>query len=174
MWSNTNVFFKDWSNDSIDIILAVLVVLYVVFYLFKNFKKISLKKSQGLKVVKIVEISLLFILSIFCILEQFKVTNFIGPCFVVGFILYLRGLVIGVNAYLYTHKKSEKYPVMNLIFMFITLTLGTVLMIHPFYGETFMWIISLMILVVSVIMLIYGFMSIPRKEKITKEIKEGE
>lgn len=174
VWSNTNIFFKDWSNDSIDIILAVLVVLYVVFYLFKNFKKISLKKSQGLKVVKIVEISLLFILSIFCILEQFKVTNFIGPCFVVGFILYLRGLVIGVNAYLYTHKKSEKYPVMNLIFMFITLTLGTVLMIHPFYGETFMWIISLMILVVSVIMLIYGFMSIPRKEKITKEIKEGE
>ena len=40
VWSNTNVFFKDWSNNSIDIILAVLVILYVIFYLFKNFKSI--------------------------------------------------------------------------------------------------------------------------------------
>lgn len=174
VWSNTNVFFKDWSNNSIDIILAILVVLYVVFYLFRKFKNNNLKKSTGLKVVKVIEIGLLFILSIFCILEQFNVTNFVGPCFVVGSILYLRGLVLGINAYLYSHKKSEKYPIIHLIFMFISLTLGTVLMIHPFYGETFMWIVSVIILVISIIMLVYGFITVPKKEKIIGEIKEGE
>ena len=38
VWSNSNVFFKDWSNNSIDIILAILIVLYVVFYLLKKVK----------------------------------------------------------------------------------------------------------------------------------------
>ena len=58
--------------------------------------------------------------------------------------------------------------------MFISFTLGTVLMIHPFYGETFMWIVSVIILVISMIMLVYGFITVPKKEKIIGEIKEGE
>lgn len=172
VWSNSNVFFKDWSNNSIDIILAILIVLYVIFYLFKKIKKNHLKKSEGLKIVKIIEMCMLFVLSIFCILEQFKITNFIGPCFVMGCILYLRGLVLGINSYLYTHKKSEKYPVIHLIFMFVALTLGTILMIHPFYGKTFMWLVSIVILVMSLIILICGFIAIPRKEKIIGEIEE--
>ena len=171
VWSNSNVFFKDWSNNSIDIILAILIVLYVVFYLLKKVKNNDLKKSKGLKLVKIIEICLLFVLSIFCVLEQFKVTNFIGPCFVVGCILYFRGLVLGINSYLYTHKKSETYSVIQLILMFLALTLGTILMIHPFYGETFMWVVSLIILVISLIILIYGLISIPRKKKIMGEIE---
>ena len=171
VWSNSNVFFKDWSNNSIDIILAILIVLYVVFYLLKKVKNNDLKKSKGLKLVKIIEICLLFVLSIFCVLEQFKVTNFIGPCFVVGCILYFRGLVLGINSYLYTHKKSESYSVIQLILMFLALTLGTILMIHPFYGETFMWVVSLIILVISLIILIYGLISIPRKKKIMGEIE---
>lgn len=171
VWSNSNVFFKDWSNNSIDIILAILIVLYVVFYLLKKVKNNDLKKSKGLKLVKIIEICLLFVLSIFCVLEQFKVTNFIGPCFVVGCILYFRGLVLGINSYLYTHKKSETYSVIQLILMFLALTLGTILMIHPFYGETFMWVVSLIILVISLIILIYGLISIPRKKKIIGEIE---
>ena len=124
VWSNSNVFFKDWSNNSIDIMLAILIVLYVVFYLLKKVKNNNLKKSKGLKLVKIIEICLLFVLSIFCVLEQFKVTNFIGPCFVVGCILYFRGLVLGINSYLYTHKKSETYSVIQLILMFLALTLN--------------------------------------------------
>lgn len=171
VWSNSNVFFKDWSNNSIDIMLAILIVLYVVFYLLKKVKNNNLKKSKGLKLVKIIEICLLFVLSIFCVLEQFKVTNFIGPCFVVGCILYFRGLVLGINSYLYTHKKSETYSVIQLILMFLALTLGTILMIHPFYGETFMWVVSLIILVISLIILIYGLISIPRKKKIIGEIE---
>lgn len=173
VWSDSNVFFKDWSSNSIDIILAFLIILYVIFYLLKKFKNNNLKKSKGLKVVKVVEICLLFVLSLLCILEQFNVTNFIGPCFVMGCILYLRGLVLGINSYLYTHKKSETYSVIQLIFMFLALTAGTILMVHSFYGETFMWFVSIMVLFISLIILICGFISIPKKE-IIREIKEGE
>lgn len=173
VWSESNVFFKNWSNGSIDIILAVLVVLYIVFYLFKKFEYNDIKNSKCLKIVKTIEICLLFVLSIFCVLEQFKVTDFVGPCFVAGCILYLRGLVLGIKAYLYTHKKTEKYSVFDLIFTFISLTAGTILMIHPFYGETFIWIISIIILLISVLLIIVGIISIPKKEEKVLENKEG-
>ncbi len=164
VWSNSNVFFKNWSKEVVDIILAILVVFYVGFYLLKKFKCNDLNNSYVLKIVKIIEICLLLVLSVFCVLEQFKVTNFIGPCLVVGFILYLRGIVSGIKAYYYTHKKTERYSLYELIFMFIALTIGTVLMIHPLYGETFMWIASIMLLVFSVLLIIIGFMSIPKRE----------
>ena len=165
IWEDSSVFFKNWSNKSIDLILAILIFVYVVFYLIKNFKNGDLKNKKSFKVLKVIEIILLFGLVAFCVLEQFKVTNFIGPCFVVGFCLYLRGIMFGVKGYLYTHKKSETYSISNLIFSFVAITLGTILIVHPFYGETFMWIVSIMMLFISVLLIVRGFFSIPKKVK---------
>lgn len=107
----------------------------------------------------------------FCVLEQFKVTDFIGPCFVVGFGLYLRGIMFEVKGYLYTHKKSETYSISNLIFSFVAITLGTVLIVHPFYGETFMWIVSIMMLFISVLLIVRVFLSVPKKVKKIEKIQ---
>ena len=107
VWSNTDVFFKTWSNAAIDIILAVLLILYVIFYLVKNLKNDVVNKT--LRIVEIVEIVLLLLISILCVLEQFNVTDFIGPCLAIGLTVYLRGIVLGIHCFLHTQDKNENF-----------------------------------------------------------------
>ena len=165
VWNNTDVFFKDWSSRAMEIIIAGLILLYVGFYLIKNFNRYLVRKSMSLKIIKIVEISLLVILSVLCILEQFGVTAFMNPCFAVGLALYLRGIVMGVGAFLYLHGSSEKYSIFHLVFTFVALTLGTIMMIRPFSGNIFMWVVAVSLLVAAVIFIIVGILTKPKKEK---------
>ena len=169
VWNGTDVFFKDWSGRAMEIIIAVLILIYAGFYLLKNFNRYLVRKSTSLKVIKIVEISLLVVLSVFCILEQFGVTSIISPCFAVGFALYLRGVVMAVGAYLYTHSKTEKYSALHLLFTVAALTLGTIMMVRPFFGQTFMWIISVSLLVAALVFIIVGFLTMPEKSKKSKK-----
>ena len=163
VWSETNVFFKSWSNASIDIILAVLLVLYIIFYLVKNLKNDASNKI--LRIVEIIEIILLLLISVLCVLEQFNVTDFIGPCLAIGLAVYLRGIVLGIDCFLHTQDKNENFSLLTLIFMFASLTFGSMIIVNPIYGDGFMWIISISILVVAIVLSVFGALAIPDKKK---------
>ena len=163
VWSNTDVFFKTWSNAAIDIILAVLLILYVMFYLVKNLKNDASNKI--LRIVEIIEIVLLLLISVLCVLEQFNVTDFIGPCLAIGLTFYLRGIVLGIDCYLHAQDKNENFSLLTLIFMFASLTFGSMIIVNPIYGDGFMWIISISILVIAIVLSVFGALAIPDKKK---------
>lgn len=164
VWGNTNVFFKDWGSKALAIIVALLMLLYVGFYLVKNFKRYLVANSMALKIIKIVEIALLVILSILCILQQFGVTAFMQPNIAIGLALYLRGVVMGVGAFLYLHTKTEKYTLFHLIFTFVALTLGTIMMVRPF-GSYIFWLIPVSLLAAAVVFIIVGILTKPKTVK---------
>lgn len=174
IWEKTSVFFRYWSDDVVQIILAILVLAYIVIYLLKTFNSEDLPKTKALQAMKIAEISALFLLIILCFVEHFGLTSFVGPCFVAGCVLYLRGLVQGVKGYLYTHKKKESYSVLQLIFCFLAITAGTVLIVHPFSGDGFMWLISIAVWVATALLIVWGIYSIPERVEVKPEPKPEE
>ncbi len=168
IWEKTTLFFRYWSIGAVEIILALLVVAYILMYLTRGLSSEDLPKTRQLAAVKIAEIAALVVLIVFCIIEHFGLVDFVGPCFVIGCVLYLRGLVQGIKGYLYTHKKKERYSVLQLIFSFIAITLGTILIIHPFSGEGFMWIISITVWISTALLIVFGMLSIPTKANATE------
>ncbi len=163
IWEKTTLFFRYWSIGAVQIILALLIVAYIVMYLLRTFASLDLPRTRVLQAVKIAEIAALVVLIVFCIVEHFGLVSFVGPCFVIGCVLYLRGLVQGIKGYLYTHKKKESYSVLQLIFCFAALTLGTILIINPFGGEGFMWIISISVWISTALLIVWGILSMPMR-----------
>lgn len=158
VWDNTGVFWNSWASEGLGIMLFVLLTVYVI-YLIGGIKKDDVKTKN---IIKIAEILLLVILAVFCILEQFDVVNFIGPCFVLGAVLWLRGMSCSLIAYMFNVKKKDR-TIGVMLYGLLAVTVGSIFMVRRFTAPVFIWVISIALLLVTVCSVIFGFMTIPKK-----------
>ena len=160
IWGDTSVFWKDWGKNGVSIILCVIITIYVLAYLCKGFREIE---NSTLKIISVIEIAILCLLAIGCVLQQFNVFSFFGPCFVFGLALWHRGFFNIVKGYL--SRRTKKAPSLwMIIFSVVMVTAGAILMVKPIAGNAFIWFSSIALLFVSVIMFVGGFMMKPKKQ----------
>ncbi len=161
-WQNVNVFWQDWGHGSIGIILICLLALYLIIYLSRKFATETIKP---IKVITAIEFILLLALIFLCFLQQLKILSFIGPCFVFGITMWLRGVNYVIKAYMYQHQKDEQpYPIYILILAILLISAGSFLLSANFEGNGFMWAVSISMILMSVFCVIYGFIVIPNKK----------
>lgn len=158
VWNNTGVFWSTWASEGLGILLFILITVYVI-YSIGGVKKDDEKLKNA---IKITEILLLVVIALLCMLQQFDVVNFVGPCFVLGAVLWLRGMSCSLIAYKYNVKKKDR-TIGVILGGLLAVSLGAILMVRRFTAPIFIWIISIALILVAVCTVIFGFMAIPKK-----------
>ena len=110
------------------------------------------------------------VVAVLCMLQQFNVVNFVGPCFVLGAMLWLRGMSCSLIAYKYNVKKKDR-TIGVMLCGLLGVSLGAILMVRRFTAPVFIWVISVALILVAICAVIFGFMSIPKKENQAQSAK---
>ena len=162
IWENTSLFFHDWGSRYFHSLVAAILLLYVFLFLFGEAKN---EQKKPLCHFIIVEISILFVVAIFAILQQLHILYLFGPARAFGVALWLRGCFYLTRAYILPKGKKSGVPVYLFITALGLISLGTYLLTHDFLGNTFLWLVSISILILAVASLVYGVLSTPSKAK---------
>ncbi len=161
IWAGTTHFWRDWGNKTFELILCCLLVIYIFLFFIPRIKG---GKNKSLHTLWMLETGILLVLAILCLLGQFGVLSFVGPCLVFGIVFWLRGAFHIIRVYLYEGKGKKGYPLFLLLMSIFLITLGTYLILRPITGNLFLWAVSLSILVLSAVALLLGFLTIPKKK----------
>lgn len=171
VWSNCPdwVFWKNWGMQIVNMIICVCLLLYLCLFLVN---KIRTRSNGVIKVLTIIEFVLLTLIAIGCVLQQFKVFNFInGACAIVGLAMWCRGVVEIFRAYYHQRGNNDRYPVWWLAVSICLVTIGVYFVLKPpFQDVVILWIFVVLILLVSIIMIVDGFLAKPKSTK-TKKVK---
>ena len=162
VWSNTEIFFKGWGAKVIDLLIAALIIFYLVTYLSK---KVAKGGNGVIKILTIVEFVLLALIALGCILSQFKVFNFGGPCEIIGLIMWVRGAIEVYRAY-YFKGTSAKYPAWLVAVAIGLVTFGTYLYVKPlFTANHLQWVLAVIMLILMICFIYAAIVTKPEKKK---------
>ena len=155
-------FFRNWGLDIINIIIAICIFVYLFTFLIK---KIGRKNNGVVTILTIIEFILLFVIGIFCILEQFDIFN-LNCCQILGLVFYCRGVVEVFRAYYFqrgeNNKNYDKYPLWWLIISILFITIGAYLFFaSPFDEIVILWTVVGFILLVGICFIITGIKAKP-------------
>ena len=171
IWSKTDIFFKGWGAKVIDLLIAALIIFYLVSYLSK---KVARGGNGVIKILTIVEFVLFSLIALGCILSQFKVFNFGGPCEIIGLILWVRGAIELYRAY-YFKGTSTKYPAWLVAVAIGLVTFGTYLYVKPlFTARHLQWVLAAVMLIIMIYFIYAAVVSQPEKKKKPKAEKKTE
>ena len=161
VWKNTSVFWRDWGNIAVNLIMLISIAAYIFFYLIPSFKK---EHRESIRMLIVIECVLFAVIALGCVFEQFKVINLSGPCVILGMALWIRGVIYVVKGYLYRHSSGERhYSLIDITFAIALVTVGAVLVVRPFFTELHLtWVGSIAVIVTAVILIIFGITSIPK------------
>lgn len=131
-----------------------------------------MRRSNGvIKVLTIIEFSLLALIALGCILQQFKVINIGGACAILGLALWCRGVVEIFRAYYHQRGNNDRYPVWWLVIAIFLVSFGVYLFVKPLFDDiVILWIFVVLILLVSLILIVDGFLAKPASTK-QKKVK---
>ena len=150
----------------INILLAVTLVAYLVVHLFGK-----LRRSRGATfVLTLIEFSVVSLISVGLVLQQFKVFNISGVCRTVGLVLWLRGIVSILGMYIRLGTvKSESYNLPKFALYLLLITLGACAFASPVISDlAFNWIICIVMILTAVIFGALALIYSPEKKKKTK------
>lgn len=167
------VFWKNWGMQIVNMIICVCLILYLCLFLIH---KIRTRANGVIKVLTIIEFVLLALVALGCVLQQFKVFNFVnGACAILGLAMWCRGVVEIFRAYYHQHGNNDRYPVWWLVIAICLVTIGVYFVLRPPFSDiVILWIFVVFILLVSIILFIDGFLAKPKstKTKKTREVRE--
>lgn len=166
-WSNVNVFWKNFGQSFLNIIIAICLGTYLFAYLLK---KIISTRRQVIKVLTIIEFAWLLLIALYLVIGQwvpeiniFKVN---GACAIIGLALWIRGIVEIFRAYYYNGGNEEKYPVWWLCISIAFVSIGMWMLVAPFISDIIiLWIVVALLLVLGIAFIAYGIYSKPAKVK---------
>lgn len=173
VWKDLNVFWKNWGNNAIYLIISILLFLYFFFYLLKRVNK---SKGNNIYALRIVESTIICIFALLCFINQFTgfMSSFISISRALGFAIYVRS-VCGLFAnYFYREEEKKYYPinityfVMNIILVTFSTWLITANVIS---NSIMLWIFSISLFVIAILCIVMGIVKMPKKVK--KEKKEN-
>jgi hypothetical protein len=167
VFSETELFFADWGKYAVNLLICAALVLYIFLYLVRALKR---ARRESIRMLIVVEIVLFSIIALGTVLEQFNVIKLGGPCVILGVAVWLRGTVGAVGGYLYRHTSEEKrYGMIEFLVSVALITLGTALVVRPFFTERdILWILSLTLIVLGVLLAVIGVASMPERKKKAK------
>ena len=156
-----DLFFAHWGGNFVKIVIACVIILYLFGYLIK---KIVSAKITTVKVLTIVEFSLLAFIAIGCVASQFAVFSF-DISLILALALWMRGTVEIIRAYYYNNA-TEKYPIYQLLFAIVLVTLGGYILASNFLtSEMVLWVATGVAFIFSLIIFIFGFIKKPKGKK---------
>ena len=168
IWQNAGdwVFWKDWGQNLVNIIIFACIVLYLCLFLVKKIRR----RSNGVvKVLTIVEFVLMSLIALGCILQQFKVINIGGACAILGLALWCRGVVEIFRAYYHQHGNNDRYPLWWLVCAIVLVSVGVYLFAKPLFSDvTLIWIFAILLILAGIILFIDGFLAKPVSKKSKK------
>lgn len=168
IWQNAGdwVFWKDWGQNLVNIIIFACIVLYLCLFLVKKIRR----RSNGVvKVLTIVEFVLMSLIALGCILQQFKVINIGGACAILGLALWCRGVVEIFRAYYHQHGNNDRYPLWWLVCAITLVSVGVYLFAKPLFSDvTLIWIFAILLILAGIILFIDGFLAKPVSKKSKK------
>ncbi|MDE7161169.1 MAG: DUF308 domain-containing protein [Anaeroplasmataceae bacterium] len=164
------VFWKDWGTSIINMIICACLVLYLCLYLIK---KILTRSNGVIKILTIIEFVMLSLVALGCVLQQFKVFSFVnGACAILGMAMWCRGVVEIFRAYYHQHGNNDRYPVWWLVISICLVTIGVYFVLRPPFSDiVILWVFVVFILLISIILIVDGFLAKPTTKK-TKKVKE--
>lgn len=172
VWSNFPdwVFWKNWGMQIVNMIICVCLLLYLCLFLVN---KIRTRSNGVIKVLTIIEFVLLTLIALGCVLQQFKVFSFVnGACAILGLAMWCRGVVEIFRAYYHQRGNNDRYPVWWLVIAICLVTVGVYFVLKPPFSDiVILWIFVVLILLVSIILFVDGFLAKPKSTK-TKKVKE--
>lgn len=168
IWQNAGdwVFWKDWGQNLVNIIIFACIVLYLCLFLVKKIRR----RSNGVvKVLTIVEFVLMSLIALGCILQQFKVINIGGACAILGLALWCRGVVEIFRAYYHQHGNNDRYPLWWLVCAIALVSVCAYLFAKPLFSDvTLIWIFAILLILAGIILFIDGFLAKPVSKKSKK------
>lgn len=168
-WGNTDVPWKNWGMQIVNLVIALFLSLYLFGYLLR---KIIRTKGQVLKILTIIEFTLLILVDLYLILGTFGLfPEIVGvgndACAITGLALWIRGVVEIFRAYF--HQKSassDTYPIWWLCIAIAFVSVGMWMLVAPFISNlVILWIFVCLILVLGLLFIVYGCWSKPSKKK---------
>jgi len=162
VWKDIDIFFASWSDAGVNIVLFAILVFYIVLLINRNLVK---RKSKFIVGITIIELIVLLFVAVSCLLQQFNVFSIFGPCFVFGLMIYFRGLVNVLEPYFSSISTNNSKARLSVLVSIILLTVGAIMMVIKVPNNIFNWIIAITILLVAVLLILFGILSMPKKEK---------
>lgn len=164
IWENTDVFWKDWGNKSIYLLIAILLLLYFIFYIIKYIKK---NKSNTLYTLQIIEATLIGVLIVLCSINYFTnfMTSFFKTSKVLGTVLLIHG-VIGLLSFYFGSRPSNKtYSLILYILYMLLLCFGSYFLTSNAIQDKYMiWLFAIILYVLFGVFLTIGLLAIPNKK----------
>lgn len=162
VWKDIDIFFASWSDAGVNIVLFAILVFYIVLLINRNLVK---RKSKFIVGITIIELIVLLFVAVSCLLQQFNVFSIFGPCFVFGLMIYFRGLVNVLEPYFSSISTNNSKARLSVLVSIVLLTVGAIMMVIKVPNNIFNWIIAITILLVAVLLILFGVLSMPKKEK---------
>ena len=162
VWKDIDIFFASWSDAGVNIVLFAILVFYIVLLINRNLVK---RKSKFIVGITIIELIVLLFVAVSCLLQQFNVFSIFGPCFVFGLMIYFRGLVNVLEPYFSSISTNNSKARISVLVSIVLLTVGAIMMVIKVPNNIFNWIIAITILLVAVLLILFGILSMPKKEK---------
>ena len=162
VWKDIDIFFASWSDAGVNIVLFAILVFYIVLLINRNLVK---RKSKFIVGITIIELIVLLFVAVSCLLQQFNVFSIFGPCFVFGLMIYFRGLVNVLEPYFSSISTNNSKSRLSVLVSIVLLTVGAIMMVIKVPNNIFNWIIAITILLVAVLLILFGILSMPKKEK---------
>lgn len=167
VWGGVDwAFYKDWGISILNLFMAACLCAYLFTYLLKKVKNAGNNTNLILLLVEFIFIA---IIAAGLVLTQFQIINIGGACQILGVVLWLRGSVEIFRAYYFRGTDSTSYPAYSVAIAIGLVTAGTWLFVKPVIDDVaILWIFVAMLFLVSVFLIVYGFLSKPAKQKKTK------
>ena len=134
---------------ALNILLAVALVAYLVIHLFGK-----LARSKGSTfILTLIEFTVISLIAIGLVLQQFKVFNISGVCETLGFILWLRGAVAATAMYITLGRvKSGRYSLPKFLLYILLMSVGMYLFAHPLISNlVFNWLICIFFFIATLV-----------------------
>lgn len=164
------VVWKTWGMSIVNMIICACIVLYLCLFLLN---KIMSRSNGVIKVLTIIEFVILSLVALGCVLQQFKVINIGGACAILGLALWCRGVVEVFRAYYHQRGNNDCYPVWWLVVAIFLVSFGVYLFVKPLFQDVvILWIFVVLILLVSLLLIVDGFLAKPASRRVKTEKKK--
>ena len=146
----------------LNLLLAIGLAAYLVIHLFGK-----LTRSRGTTfILTLIEFSVVCIVIVGLIFQQFRLFDIVGVCRTLGFVLWLRGTVSIIVMYITLGTvKSGRYNLPKFLLYLFLITSGVYLFANPLISDLiFNWIICVVMMVVGLVFAFLAYLYAPSKK----------
>ena len=152
----------------LNVLLAVALIFYLALYLLGKITA----SSGSVLILTVVEFTIVALIALGLILQQFKVFTITGVCTTFGIVIWLRGVVCLVRGYFVsTSAARRRYSLLLFIGYIFLVSLGAYMFAKPFISdEALVWIFSITFFVIALLFVVFAILYTPKKN--TKKSKK--